>query len=176
MLKKLIKRFMPDLEKIKGQKSLQFLGNRLHEPNLWHLNRHSVAKAFAIGLFFAWVPLPSQMIMAALGAIYFRAHIAISVALVWISNPLTMPPLFYGAYILGLWVLQIPPSTEEVKFTLETALHGFGEIWEPLLMGCFIIGVICSFFGYTGIQIFWHYSIKRQWRNRGHRTKIISKK
>lgn len=176
MPKQLIKRLMPDQEKIKQQKILQFLGDRLHESNLWHLNRHSVAKAFAIGLFFAWMPLPSQMVMAAFGAIYFRAHIAISVALVWLSNPVTMPVLFYVAYVLGLWVLQIPPSAEKVEFTLETILNGLGEIWEPFLMGCFIIGVACSFLGYIGIQLLWRYSINRQWRNRSHSYRIIGKK
>lgn len=167
---------MPDPEKLKEHKSLRFLGDRLHEPNLWHLNRHSVAKAFAIGLFFAWVPLPTQMAMSAFVAIYFRANIAISVALVWISNPLTMPVIYYGAYLLGLWVLQIPPSTEEFEFTLETAMNGLGEIWEPFLTGCAIIGVISAFLGYFGIQILWRFNVARQWKNRGHRSKVTSHK
>ena len=93
MAKKIIQRFMPSDETIKNNKSLKFLGDRLHDPILWHLNRRSVAKAFAIGLFFAWVPLPTQMAMSAAVAFYFRAHLAISVALVWITNPLTMPPM-----------------------------------------------------------------------------------
>jgi uncharacterized protein (DUF2062 family) len=169
MAKKIIQRFMPNQESIKNHKSLQFLGDRLHEPNLWHLNRQSVAKAFAIGLFFAWVPLPTQMAMAAFAAIYFRANMAISVALVWVSNPLTMPPLYYGAYVLGLWVLQIPPSTEEIEFTLDTVLSGLGGIWEPFLIGCFIIGVICSFLGYFGIKALWRYTVSRQWQNRPHK-------
>ena len=51
MPKKLLKKYMPDPEMLKQQKSLQFLGDRLHEPNLWHLNRKSVSLAFAVGLF-----------------------------------------------------------------------------------------------------------------------------
>jgi uncharacterized protein (DUF2062 family) len=80
---------------IKGHKNLSFLGEKLHDPNLWHLNRRSVSAAFAIGLFAAWIPTPGQMVIAAIIALYFRANLPISVALVWITNPLTMPPMFY---------------------------------------------------------------------------------
>ena len=73
MPKKLIKKFMPDPEKLKEQKSLQFLGDRIHEPNLWHLNRKSVSLAFAIGLFAAWIPTPGQMVIAAAAAFYFKS-------------------------------------------------------------------------------------------------------
>lgn len=168
MMKKLIQRCIIDPEKIKKHKSLKFLGDRLHDPNLWRLNRHSVAKSFAIGLFFAWVPLPTQMVMSACTAIYFRANIAISVSLVWISNPLTIPPLFYGAYALGLLVLQIPPSAQE--FTLDAALSGLSDIWKPFLTGCFIIGTTSSVVGYFGIQAFWYYYVTRQWQNRDHKN------
>ncbi len=65
MPKKLIKRFMPDHEMIKRQKALQLFGNVLYNPNLWCLNRRSASGAFAVGLFMAFVPLPSQMIMSA---------------------------------------------------------------------------------------------------------------
>ena len=49
MSKKLLLRFMPDREKIKGIKALEFLGEKLHRPNLWHFNRRSVSLAFAVG-------------------------------------------------------------------------------------------------------------------------------
>ncbi len=63
MPRKFIKRFMPDHEMIKKQKALKVFGNVLYNPNLWCLNRRSAAGAFAVGLFMAFVPLPSQMIM-----------------------------------------------------------------------------------------------------------------
>ena len=66
MPKKTIKKLMPDHQKIKSNKHLQIFGDLLHNGNLWHLNRRSVAKAFAVGLFFAFVPVPFQMVLAAL--------------------------------------------------------------------------------------------------------------
>ena len=65
MAKKLIRRFLPDAHKIRDHKHLRVFGTLLHDPNIWHLNRHSVAGAFAVGLFMAFVPMPLQMIPAA---------------------------------------------------------------------------------------------------------------
>ena len=67
-IQKLLHKFIPDHDVIKQHKNLQFLGDKLHDPNLWHLNRRSVAMAFAVGLFGAWIPTPGQMAIAALGA------------------------------------------------------------------------------------------------------------
>lgn len=159
-IQRLLHKFVPDYDVIKRHKSLQFLGEKLHEPNLWHLNRHSVAKAFAVGLFCAWIPAPMQMAIAAAGAIYFRANIPISVALVWITNPVTMPPLFYFAYWVGLYYLKVPPA----KFSLDTFLSG--DILGPFLTGCFILGVTSALAGYIGIDYFWRYQVEKKWRAR----------
>ena len=85
---------MPDHKKIRDHKHLRIFGKLLHNPSLWHMNRHSVAKAFAVGLFFAWVPVPFQMVLGAGGAILFHANLPLSVVLVWLTNPFTMPPMF----------------------------------------------------------------------------------
>ena len=156
-IQKLIHKFIPDLDVIKGHKRLQFLGEKLHEPNLWHLNRHSVSKAFAVGLFCAWIPTPTQMVFAAIGAIYFRANIPISVALVWVTNPVTMPPLFYFAYWLGRHLLNMPAA----HFSLDALLYG--DILLPFLTGCLILGLGCSALGYMIINFFWRYTATKKW-------------
>jgi len=169
MPKKLLKKYMPDPEKLKQQKSLQFLGNRLHEPNLWHLNRRSVSLAFAIGLFAAWIPTPGQMAIAAVAAFYFSANLPISVALVWITNPLTMPPMFYFAYIVGLNSLGQAAPSADFEFTVDNVMSSLGEIGGPFLFGCLVLGVISSIIGYFGIRLFWKYNISQQWKARKKR-------
>jgi uncharacterized protein len=47
-----------------------------------------------------YMPPIGQMFMAAAAAIVLRVNLPISVALVWITNPLTIPPMFYFAYLL----------------------------------------------------------------------------
>jgi hypothetical protein len=105
MPKKFIKRYLPDHHTIKQNKAINMFGDLLHDANLWHLNRRSARGAFAIGLFNAFVPVPFQMWLSAVGAIIFKVNLPLSVGLVWISNPLTMPPLFYGCYLVGEWLM-----------------------------------------------------------------------
>jgi uncharacterized protein len=107
MPRRLFKRYMPSPDSIKGNKSLRFLGTLIHDPNLWHLNRHSVARAMAVGLFWAMIPMPMQMLAAAAVAIALRANLPISIGLVWLTNPITMPPVFYCSYKLGAWLSNI---------------------------------------------------------------------
>ncbi|ATX82088.1 hypothetical protein Ga0123462_1224 [Mariprofundus ferrinatatus] len=166
MPRKLLKRLMPDHRKIRDHKHLQIFGKLLHNPALWHLNRHSVAKAFAVGLFFAWVPVPFQMVLAAGGAIIFHANLPLSVALVWLTNPLTMPPMFYGAYKLGAFVLGREMQHFEMELSYEWLEHEMSLIWEPFLLGCLIVGVLSSIIGYIGIQIAWRSIVMKRWRKR----------
>ncbi|HIF55012.1 MAG: DUF2062 domain-containing protein [Methylococcales bacterium] len=166
MPKKIFKKYMPDPEKLKKQKSLQFLGDRLHEPNLWHLNRRSVSLAFAVGLFAAWIPTPGQMAIAAVAAFYFRANLPISVALVWITNPITMPAMFYFAYYIGVLLLGGDTPGADFEFNLESILSSLGDIGAPFLLGCLVLGIVSSLLGYFGISLYWRYNVSKQWRNR----------
>jgi uncharacterized protein len=169
-IQKLLHKFIPDHDVIKQHKNLQFLGDKLHDPNLWHLNRRSVSMAFAVGLFGAWIPTPGQMAIAAIGAFYLRANLPISVGLVWITNPVTMPPLFYFAYLVGLTVLNLPA----VSFSLNAILSG--EILLPFLTGCLILGIVSSTAGYFGISYFWRYHTARKWAKRQQTRKNPSSK
>ncbi|BCG63652.1 MAG: hypothetical protein methR_P1380 [Methyloprofundus sp.] len=169
MPKKLLQKYIPSSESIKENKNLKFLGDKLHDPNLWHLNRRSVSAAFAIGLFAAWIPTPGQMAIAAMFALYFRANLPISVALVWITNPLTMPPMFYFAYLVGLWSLGQPSPSADFVFSAESIMASLGEIGGPFLFGCLILGVISSVAGYFGIRFYWRWHVIKQWEQRAHR-------
>ncbi len=165
-IQQLIDKLIPDPDFIKQHKSLQFLGDKLHQPNLWHLNRRSIAMAFAVGLFCAWIPTPTQMIIAAAGAIYFSANLPLSVGLVWITNPITMPPLFYAAYRVGLLAMGQASNADDVEFSLSTMLSGLGDIWQPFLLGCLIMGIISSATGYFGMKYYWEHHIAKKWKAR----------
>ncbi len=170
MPKNFIKKHFPDPEKIKQHKNLQFLGERLHTPNLWHLNRRSVAMAFAVGLFVAWIPTPGQMVIAAIVALFVGANLPISVALVWITNPLTMPPMFYFAYIVGLFSLGQEKPDADMTFDVESVLASLGDIGGPFLLGCLILGTLSAFIGYFGMRFLWRLIIISKWRKRKARN------
>jgi len=160
MPKNFIKRYMPDHKKITKNKQLNnVFGKLLHDPNLFHLNRRSVSMAFFVGLFMSFVPLPSQMIMAAAVAILIRCNLPIAVSLVWISNPITMPPIFYFAYKVGATLLNTP----EREFTFNLSWEWLGTeleaIWQPFLLGCAVSGLVFGLLGYISIRLLWRMHI-----------------
>jgi len=159
MPRKFFQRFLPHPQTIKDNKSLQIFGDWLHEPNLWHLNRRSVAGAFAVGLFFAWMPVPFQMFLAAGAAILIRTNLPLSVVLVWITNPVTIPPMFYFSYMVGTWIVGAPATDFSFELTFDWLLNELSAIWLPFLVGCFTLATISSAIGYMFIQGIWRYSV-----------------
>lgn len=166
MPRKLIKRFMPKPEKIRAQKSLGFLAPHLADQGLWTLTRTSVSGAFSIGLFVAFIPIPMQMLVAALLAGYFRVNLPISVSLVWVSNPLTTPPLLYACYRLGAWILSVPISPHSTDSTWEWALTHFNQIWPSLLLGCFLVGAVLAVVSNIGVRLLWRWHVSNSWNKR----------
>ena len=169
MPKHLFKRYLPEHHKIKNHKHLRFFGRLLHEENLWHLNRVSTSRAFAIGLFAAFMPIPFQMVLAAALAILWRANLPVSVVLVWITNPVTMPPIFYFAYKVGAIILRTPPHAFNFEPSWQWLSNKIDIIWEPLLLGSLVCGIISAIIGYFAIQLFWRLWIMRAWHRRKFR-------
>lgn len=166
MPKKLIKRFTPDHETVRNHKHLKIFGKLLHDANLWHLNRRSVSGAFFWGLFWAFIPMPMQMLAAAASAILCRVNLPISVALVWLTNPLTIPPIFYFTYLVGTEVLAQPVTVTDFEPSMAWFESVLGQIWEPLLVGSALCGLVAGVLGYVGMRGFWRWHVMRQFRQR----------
>jgi uncharacterized protein (DUF2062 family) len=166
MPRRLFKRFMPHPDRIKGSKSLRFLGSLIHDPNLWHLNRHSVSRAMAIGLFWAMMPMPMQMAAAALIAVPARANLPISVGLVWLTNPITMPPVFYCSYKFGAWLTSTPTLLIPDHITLRWIGQVLQTHWQPLLLGSIVLGAALALIGYFATNAYWRWWVRHNWRKR----------
>lgn len=166
MPKDFIKKYLPDPDSIKQNKSFAFLGSVLHEPNLWHLNRHCVTKAFAIGLFWGCIPMPFQMVAAALCAIRLNANLPLSVALVWFSNPVTMPPIFYAEYLIGAWLLNKPAMGFEYELSVEWLMSQLYDIGIPMYLGSLVCGIVFAATGYFVVGYLWRRSVIKRWGKR----------
>jgi hypothetical protein len=147
-------------------KSLSFLGDVIQEPNLWHINRHSVARAFLVGVWFCFIPMPFQMLASALLAIWFNANLPLAVALVWISNPVTMPPIFYFNYKLGAWMLSRPLLDFEFSPSLAWVSERLLDIGIPLYLGSLVVATVSACFAYVIIQLLWRRQVRANWRLR----------
>ncbi|RUO77802.1 DUF2062 domain-containing protein [Idiomarina seosinensis] len=166
MARRVIKKLVPNHETIRQTKVMRLFGSLLHDANLWHLNRRSASGAFAVGLFTAFIPVPFQMVLAAAVAIPFRVNLPLSVGLVWISNPITMPPMFYLAYRLGNWLLAAPPQPFSFELSWTWLIASISTIGPSLLLGCLVLGTLASLTGYLGIRLLWRQSVVRAWRRR----------
>lgn len=168
MPRRIIKRYMPSEESIKAHPHLSKLGSALHNPNLWHLNRNSVSLAFLVGVFCAFLPIPMQMLVAAILAILVHSNLPISVGLVWITNPLTMPAIFYFTYLVGAWLLGTEGQEIEFTMSIEWIQSELSRIWWPLLFGSVICGVFFSILSYFSIRWLWAWHALKNWRLRPH--------
>jgi hypothetical protein len=166
------KNLLPYVTQIKSHPKLQFFGKLLHDPNLWHFNRHSLAGGMAVGLFCAFIPIPMQMLLASLIAIYFRVNLPLSVSLVWLTNPITMPPVFYGCYKLGTMLLGIPKRHFEFEPSLQWLMEKLGDIWQPFLLGCFTMAIVSAFLGYWIVDVLWRLQTCRSWRQRQQQRRL----
>jgi uncharacterized protein (DUF2062 family) len=163
MPRKFIKKYLPNESSLKSHKHLSWLGDHLHDPGLWHLTRKSVSKAFFVGVFCAFLPFPLQMLIAAFLAIVFRSHIPISVSLVWLTNPITIPPVFYFTYCVGGWLLGTRGRPIELELSVEALMHDLPAIWWPLLTGSVVCGLVFATLAYLIVNQIWIYSVRRSW-------------
>lgn len=166
MPRKFLRKFSPDPAKLKQYKYLQFLGDTLHLPYLWHLNRRNVAAAFGIGLFCMWLPIPFQSIIAALLAVVFRANLPLAVALVFITNPVTMLPMLYAAYELGAMITGHSGADFNFELSINWLVNGLILIWKPFVLGITVTAVVSSLLGYYGVHLLWRLHLLQRLKER----------
>ena len=166
MPRRLFKRYMPHPDRIKGNKSLRFLGSLIHDPNLWHLNRHSVSRAMAIGLFWAMIPMPMQMAAAAAVAIPARGNLPISIGLVWLTNPITMPAVFFCTYQNGAWLMDVPARHLPDELTWEWISGQLSTLWQPFLLGSVVVGLVLGALAYCLVMMYWRWWVRHNRRKR----------
>jgi uncharacterized protein (DUF2062 family) len=166
MPRRFLQRYIPHPETLRRQRSLRLVSGLIADPSLWVLSRRSVANAFSVGLFSAMLPMPFQMVAAGFFAIWFNANLPLSVALVWISNPLTMPPMFYFNYKVGALLLGRPVLDFEFHLTWSWLSSRLVEIGIPLYVGSVVVGVIAACASYVVIQFLWRRKVRNDWHSR----------
>ncbi|HRM71145.1 MAG TPA: DUF2062 domain-containing protein [Thauera phenylacetica] len=180
----MLERFLPTREAITQSRMLRWLGPRLHDPLLWHVNRRSVARGVAMGVFFGLMIPIAQIPAAAIASLLLRGNLLIAAASTLVSNPLTYGPLYYFAYQLGAGMIghrtpaDLTPDDVEAPVraidSLTQAWAWVGGIGQPLLVGMVIMAVTGSIIAYWGTQLFWRLRVaarrRRQRRERSARA------
>jgi uncharacterized protein (DUF2062 family) len=176
MPRKHFRRFLPDHDAIRGNKYLRVFQPLLKHPNLWHLNRHSVAGGVAAGLFAGLIPGPLQMLTAAILAIVFRVNLPVAAVATLYTNPFTWGPLILASYAIGSWVTGgngMPTTHLEFNWDSQNWIDFLPAFWTWLLslgatylIGSLILASSLAVIGYFSVQLAWRAYILAYLRRR----------
>lgn len=133
---------------------------------------HNLALGIGIGLFVALLPLIGIQMMLSLALSWpFRANKVLAVSLVWISNPITMIPIYYPGYWLGCQLIGLPVGGRWIEM-MQSEASGI-EKWKqfvaelsdfagPLFLGTAIIAAVIGVISYyVSLAIIRSYRLRR---------------
>jgi len=130
-------------------------------PELLSVNRKMVSRAILVGIFIAMIPMPMQMLAVILVAPFFRFNVPIGVSLVWITNPFTMPVIYYIEYLTGNFLL-MQEGVQNIELTMDWFTQNIGDIFVPLYVGTAFYSVILSVGGYYLVNWLWILSVHKE--------------
>jgi hypothetical protein len=118
-----------------------------------------ISRGVLIGLFIAFIPMPMQMAAVLLFVPFVRFNVPIGLAMCWLSNPITMPPMYYMEYLTGSYLLGMKP--EPVEMTLEWFKNNIDAIFIPLYFGTAIYSIFGSITAYFLVNYLWKLSVEK---------------
>ena len=173
-----LKRITPDRESVQRHWFLRPFTVFLCRAQCWTFHRASVTRAFALGLFIAFIPpappLPIHLLLCSLLGVTLRLNLPVLFATVFISNPVTWLPQVMGSVWVGakLMGMDFMPFVQQIAHEhLGDALH---NLWSPLLLGSLVLGCMAAAIGYVLAQGLWRARVvyllrRRRARARGGR-------
>ena len=181
MPRKYFRKYLPDAATVREHPWIGRFGSLLHHPNLWHLNRSSVAGGVAIGLFSGLVPGPLQMLTALLLAVPLKKNLPVALLTTLYTNPFTIVPLYvvayaYGRLLVGSSAGGIPLAHFEMDWTdwigsAHALLDWMLALGKPLAVGLPALALTLAALGYFSVQIGWRAYVILAWRARARRRR-----
>jgi uncharacterized protein (DUF2062 family) len=174
-LRRLTRRLEPYVDRITEHPWVRKYAPRLGEPDLWHLNRRSSARAVAVGLFSGLIPGPFQVLGAVLLSILFRAHFPLAAITTLYTNPFTIVPLYLLAYQYGavfiagdqkLSDLSPPAFSWSIEY-VASLFAWAGALGKPLALGLILLASTLAAIGWLVVRLGWRCHAVRAWRRRG---------
>ena len=126
-------------------------------------NPHYIALGMGVGIFISMTPIiPLQTIVAVTLAFLVRGSKSAAALGTWLSNPLTIPLVYYVDYKLGCVLLNCQTAAENIAFDSFSQLMGLGlEVTSAMLLGSLVLGLILGVIAYfVTFRVF--SSIRRQ--------------
>lgn len=159
MPRRFFRKFRLKREHLRDQWWIAPFDHLLHNPNLWAIRRRTVVPAFALGLFIAYLPFPGHVLAGIVFGVLLRVNVPVSAITTLISNPVTMGPMYYAGFEIGRVLLGMPPSPFEFEMSFAWLGERLASIWQPLLLGCLLLGTTLALTGYVMLDLLWRASI-----------------
>ena len=172
-------RHIPTRETVHHNRILRPFAPYLTHSSLWRLNRRSVPRGVALGLFVAVIIPVMHTAIAALLAIPTRANIAVAALFTLIVNPLTIPPIYYAAYRIGAWELHhdsplvSPAAAERFSSELGRILFWIHQASGSIALGVLTIAFGAAIIGYVASALTWRFWSQSRWRKRRHARRAV---
>ncbi|WP_349636689.1 DUF2062 domain-containing protein [Sulfurimonas sp. CVO] len=122
-------------------------------------NRRMVSRAVFIGFFIAFIPMPMQMLAVVAFIPFLKFNVPIALAICWLSNPFTMPAMYYMEYLTGSFFLGMEMTS--VEMNIEWFSKNIGNIFIPLYVGTAFYSITVSSLAYYLVNHLWRSSVKK---------------
>src|SRR5690554_1293238 len=126
MPRRFFRKITPRNETLRNHWAMRPFVRFLGDPRLWSLQRRTVAPAFGAGIAICFVPLPIHIPLAALIAIVCRINVPAIMVAIALVNPLTVVPVYFLAYKIGVLVTGAPPLAFAFEMSWDWVQHGLG--------------------------------------------------
>jgi uncharacterized protein (DUF2062 family) len=136
-----------------------------------------ITRGVAVGLFWGFIPMPMQMLAVMATTPLVRFNVPIAISMVWLSNPITMPPMYYMEYLTGNFLLG-REGLDNIELTMAWFTEHFDDILVPLYVGTAFYSVIVTGIIYVALNRLWVNSvnIEKEERRRKRKQKKSKKK
>lgn len=147
---------------------LAWMKSWLDGHDVFSFTRHPLAKGIAFGLFCGMIPGPLQVLGASVMCILFRGNIIAGVVATFLTNPLTIIPLYVVAFHLGAAVLpgvhSIAPWSggQGGASFFEALMTWVKAMGWPLVVGLPILALMFACTGYVITQFLWLQPVLRR--------------
>ncbi|WP_024954187.1 DUF2062 domain-containing protein [Sulfurospirillum arcachonense] len=125
-------------------------------------NRKATTRGLLVGIFWGFIPMPFQMLAVVAMIPFFKFNIPIAFTAVWLSNPITMPFMYYMEYITGSFILG--SEVASVELTMQWFENNLSNIFIPLYLGTLVYAIGVSTFTYFTVNWLWIHSVKKEKR------------
>jgi uncharacterized protein (DUF2062 family) len=122
------------------------------------VNRRMITRGVAVGLFWGFIPMPMQMLAVMATTPLIRFNVPIAISMVWLSNPITMPPMYYMEYLTGNFLLG-REGLDNIELTMAWFTEHFDDILVPLYVGTAFYSTVVTGIIYLALNKLWMNSV-----------------